>query len=819
MNDDALDFLSFIERVQQVEIPMLQRDYAQGRASRSSIAVRNRFVDALVQAISSDAPSTALDLDFVYGRVAPADGGARTPKLEPIDGQQRLTTLFLLHWYAACAAGEIYDFRRRLCAPSGGSRFTYLTRPSARELFDALVREPVPEPTWWVDEAHRPSAWLEDQPWFARSWLCDPTVQGCLTMLDVLHERLRGDRSVYRRLASHDSRPIEFRLLALERFDLGDDLYLKMNARGKPLTAFEVWKAEFERWAAALSESELPPPPGGKPWVQVLGARFDREWTDLLWAYPKDADPARPDAIAVPKVGAVGLDERFLHLVRAVALVERVVADDSTLPDQLQALRESPEPSFAELSALGCMQPGFVQVWTRLLDRLVEHGSPVFLARRDYLDERALFDRVLLAAGEREDDGLKLADWVRFYAWCAFLLAAPDALQPASFRTAFHEWTRLVANLVDNSDLDRAEAVVTALRGVERAAPYAADPELLTRVASGVLDFDGFNRLQREEERIKAGLLLRDARWRGLLEEAECHPYFRGDISFLLLFAGIRERWEATSTCGWTDAEDDELRARFQSWHAKASAIFPDATEVGPGFLWERAVLANGDYLLPRGYSWSLLGRTDRKASWKRLLRADVVVSAKETTAEERREIVRRTLADIDPDDVHGSLARIIAGGVKDVQSPDDWRELLVRDPRHIEYCAGRLLRWGDSDRVLVLRRERLSGYYTVLQLHDLWLRLEDRADMTPWERPTRPEVRGEAEPVELVLETTRCDVALRIAKPGAGLMLTLTGATDGLARPLDGLWQQAPDGTWCREVATIAEALSVVDEVAAILA
>ena len=40
--------------------------------------------------------------------------------------------------------------------------------------------------------------------------------------------------------------PFEFENLDMENLDLNDDLYVKMNARGKLLTPFENWKAEFE---------------------------------------------------------------------------------------------------------------------------------------------------------------------------------------------------------------------------------------------------------------------------------------------------------------------------------------------------------------------------------------------------------------------------------------------------------------------------------------------------------------------------------------------------------------------------------------------
>ena len=72
-----------------IVIPVIQRDYAQGRSDERR--VREGFVAALKEALTEN---RTLMLDFIYGEVE--DG-----VFLPFDGQQRLTTLFLLHWYAA----------------------------------------------------------------------------------------------------------------------------------------------------------------------------------------------------------------------------------------------------------------------------------------------------------------------------------------------------------------------------------------------------------------------------------------------------------------------------------------------------------------------------------------------------------------------------------------------------------------------------------------------------------------------------------------------------------------------------------------------
>ena len=75
----------FNEEIKGIEIPIIQRDYAQGRKSESRI--RNRFLEALFKAVTET--DKHITLDFVYGEIDP------NGILIPLDGQQRITTLFL----------------------------------------------------------------------------------------------------------------------------------------------------------------------------------------------------------------------------------------------------------------------------------------------------------------------------------------------------------------------------------------------------------------------------------------------------------------------------------------------------------------------------------------------------------------------------------------------------------------------------------------------------------------------------------------------------------------------------------------------------
>lgn len=109
----------------EIVIPIIQRDYAQGRKNKEGL--RYRFLSSLIDALQNNQEMT---LDFVYG-------GVQNGQMAPLDGQQRLTTLWLLHWYIAFRAGKLKDedVRKRL------KRFYYATRPSSTDFCRRLVDE------------------------------------------------------------------------------------------------------------------------------------------------------------------------------------------------------------------------------------------------------------------------------------------------------------------------------------------------------------------------------------------------------------------------------------------------------------------------------------------------------------------------------------------------------------------------------------------------------------------------------------------------------------------------------------------------------
>lgn len=117
-NNDKVSFWKLLNE-KKIIIPIIQRDYAQGREGKEFL--RERFLGQLFDALKDNA--NPLVLDFVYGSV-------ENNTLYPLDGQQRLTTLWLLHWYLALCAGRCLKTRR--CLNDSPTRRESLPEHSAR---------------------------------------------------------------------------------------------------------------------------------------------------------------------------------------------------------------------------------------------------------------------------------------------------------------------------------------------------------------------------------------------------------------------------------------------------------------------------------------------------------------------------------------------------------------------------------------------------------------------------------------------------------------------------------------------------------------
>ncbi|EST10924.1 DUF262 domain-containing protein [Sporolactobacillus laevolacticus] len=256
MSEQTLDTLFELLDEYQVEVPIVQRDYAQGRQDTHAETVRSNLLIDMRAAILEE--TQPLDLNFVYGK-------AEGKKFIPIDGQQRLTTLFLLHLYA---------FRNDETKTPILHKFTYETRITSREFLKKLIENRADV----FAAGTSPSEEIEDSEWFVSDWMHDPTIRSALVMLDDIQATFGDIDHLAEKMIGVGSEPLVFKFFEMQDLGMEDSLYIKLNARGKPLTEFENFKA---RLLSRMKKLEL-------SYIDKFELCFDRDWTDLFWAEHKE---------------------------------------------------------------------------------------------------------------------------------------------------------------------------------------------------------------------------------------------------------------------------------------------------------------------------------------------------------------------------------------------------------------------------------------------------------------------------------------------------------------------------------------------------
>jgi hypothetical protein len=625
--------------VERIEIPLIQRDYAQGRAGKAVARIRGDFLDVLRRAVTGGEP---VSLDFVYGDVVEGT-------LRPLDGQQRLTTLFLLHWYLASRAG-------RLDEEQGWKRLTYATRASARLFCERLVCCQPPS------ELLDLSAWIEDQPWFLHTWCHDPTIQSMLLMLDAMHQCFAQDDCVaaWERLIDRDRPAISFHLLPMSEMGLDEDLYIKMNSRGKPLTPFENFKARFEQ----VLEKSCP------DCVAEFARRVDGEWSDTLWPY---------------RGGDSIVDDEFLRYFEFIT--------------ELCEWRE------------GRLANGEIGT---LAERVFGSANPAAAAQLDFLfqafdtwvgqDIPALFDRLFAKAapGEGDDhsrvvlfgsegDGVetdlfavccreygKRAGSRRVFSLAHTLLLYAVILHRIHGTEDFPRRLRVLRNLL--------EASVNELR-------EARMPALVADVARIVVDgsLDGvtaFNQAQVADERLKTSLLARHPHLTGALYRLEDQPVLRGCVAAFELDADTF-RHQAHAFC--------RLMADPDMWPALTGAL-----------------LAIGDYSrhLPSGRAFQF-GSMSSPSAWRKLL-TDVGRSQLAATRQTFGQLLDRVAEA--GDDLEALLATLQQQWIKSCDEANrfDWRYYFVKYPVMRKGQSGIYVGMNGELRysVCMLQRTQMNSWY-----------------------------------------------------------------------------------------------------------
>lgn len=473
-----------------IEIPAIQRDYAQGRKGESRIA--NALITDLFNTLTCT-ETKKINLHFVYGKID-------DQHLIPLDGQQRLTTLFLLHWFLSM--GILSESDKNTL-----SKFTYETRPSTEDFCLKLVKEEIE-----YEIGIKISEQVENSKWFFLSWKNDPTISAMLNMLDIIQSKFTQPNEIlFNKLIDEDS-PVQFHFLPLERFKLDDKIYVKMNSRGKPLTEFENFKANF----SILFDSENK-------------SKLDNEWLDIFWKFEKEK----------AQINIKEVDKKYLNFLRNATLnfcaetmdIDKKFKDNFNIFDEYKTIYQPDSESLKQI-------------------------TNVFDALTSFTDERKYFESFL------EDDP-DYWNRLRFYAVMQFFIKK-GSLNELNIEL-YEKWIRVCVNLINNTLVQSPDTFYRALRSIKKLSENIDD--LYEYLSKPETKIEGFLQKQSDEEKIKAVLILNHLDWQIEIYNSEKHYYFAGQIGFILEFSKRDEVYDLEFFKDYSSKLKNLFSSKFRENH------------------------------------------------------------------------------------------------------------------------------------------------------------------------------------------------------------------------------------------------------------
>lgn len=489
----------------KIEIPKIQRDYAHGRKEKKGDKLElnetaKQFIEKIFSSLSEN---KVMDMDFVYGSITEL----KDKTFIPLDGQQRLTTLFLLYWYIGSRELVESDHANLTLLLR---KFTYSTRVSSRRFCERLcdIKETKLE---FIKE---PSKEINNLFWFFSSYKKDPTISAMLNMLDEIHKEysIQKNFSLYKNLAN-----LKFHILPLDGFDLTEDLYIKMNARGKPLTDYENFKADLIKWMKddcnyqkAKFDELVTYDNREMPYHMAISQKIDQRWTDFFWTFTKNEENKLIDDLFMRFIYRYFLN---MHIKKHNAIEK----EDAFIISANEARFQSFDVfenilDYDEIVGLELILDILSEKWNQIKNSIspywFDDNQPYsFLNKKITQHERIIFLGITLY------------------------------LEKNTFNeNNFKQWMRIVWNLTENTDVSSFSSMRSVMILLQE---LASESEKIYAYLSKNPEMkSGSSKDALTEEKLKCQFIFQNNEfnkdWEDAFINAEKHSFFKGSIGFLI---------------------------------------------------------------------------------------------------------------------------------------------------------------------------------------------------------------------------------------------------------------------------------------------
>lgn len=509
----------FINTGKAILIPSLQRDYVQG--GRADVI--NPFLDELIRALRG---GKAIGLNYIYGYDERFNG---KDCFVPLDGQQRLITLWLLHLYLVDGFNvELFFASREKAADFA----------IALKMNIAALKE----------HKNIKNQIYERSAWFVTGWKYDVTVANMVNTLQLIHEKIGGDTTG---LQHFDN--ISFQFLDMKDKGLDDDIYVKMNGRGRPLSYFENLKSWMDEQIEKIckdANKELQ-----SEFLSDWKSNMDNKWTDLFWRN-RNTNQEHPEEIDDEQL-------RFFYSMLLLYWVRKesdFKVGDKSIKENLCAFMEMPNDAsdkeiFSKL--INILREGKVFIPLYWIEHLKLFDREVFKLINDGLNTLCAIETDINSKKDIEDSFFDLKDsskkttttlykiafkeatYEKTLPYLAMLVYVPQKCKEDKMELS--RWVRIFKNLILNSPInkDNIGNCISSIESFSLEVDSHSQSEIYALLSSKRVEKSGFKKDQLDEEIEKASQILNGGKrqdgksWEDIIVEAERCAFFKGAIRFL----------------------------------------------------------------------------------------------------------------------------------------------------------------------------------------------------------------------------------------------------------------------------------------------
>ena len=680
-------FWSLIKKY-YISIPRMQRNYAQGRKEPEINQKRENLLNDIFDALNN---KKSLDLNFVYGNEYKLDNDKVL--FVPIDGQQRLTTLFLLYWYFLILSNSKTEETKNILL-----KFTYETRDVTKQFCQKLINEVDLDLEKITNDDLINT--IKDYYWFFSDFDYDSSISSMLVMLQSIHEKTRKigfeKCKSYFELLISDQCPITFLFLNIDNVGLTDEIYIKMNARGKPLTEFENFKAQLTNYLSKKDHN----------FSELLLAKINCERTQFFWSITYNGENIIFDIQIMNFIKFIMFND-FICNNQAPNSNERMdirktirkLRYESTFEFTNRLFRdefkivESFENSFPVIDELTFKK--IYKLINALSYRYKNTGSLKFLGDskfpKVYFDEDEFFKKII---SSHNFDALPYENLVLLYAEYAFIIQYSNEDGTFDKNDELTSWIRYIYNLSRAQLYNQQDDYYRSIRSINEMikSNYALN---INEFACSMIEKGGFGffDLQVKEESIKAILMSIDDEWKKLIIDAE-NSYLGNQLSSIINFSGIEDDYDTNLSIfksihpnvskipnNYKILTKKITKNKFIKYLNKINILFNKdglKEEFEVDQIFRRALLTfggieNSYLLIKEGQNYSFLNNSDRDYSFKRLLRDN---------NNEKRKYFQQVLDNIsDVNDIQvikDELNKMIDEFINNPDSKNSWKYYFV---------------------------------------------------------------------------------------------------------------------------------------------